>query len=217
MGLTPAVEWLREAYHNLERGDGVRVIERGGRRLVRIEWLNLVTEPKILQSIAYVIAEVCRERNYSPDAVSSIETSGAKYGVAASMALGIPYFSIHKFEKIIFTSVASVTSHSQTEGREVRFFLDRDAVSRFKRIILVDDIRRTSRTIDLAIELLQSCGLQVEACFTVFDFKFAKHPLPSRIKPERYHPLFIISAVEQDGRCSVEGGEALKRLGVSAR
>ncbi len=215
MGLTDATEWLKEAYHNLTHGNGIKIIERNGKRLVRIEWLNLVTEPRILQGIAHVIAEVCREKNYIPDAVSSIETSGAKYGVAASITLGVPYFSIHKFEKIIFTSTVSVKSHSQTEGREVEFFLDLDAVSRFKRVILVDDIRRTSRTIDMAIELLQRCGLSVEACFTIFDFKFANHPPPSKIHPEKYHPLFIISAIEQGGRCVVEAGEALKYLGVS--
>lgn len=214
MGLTYAVEWLREAYQNLIRGYGIRIVEKRGKRLVRVEWLNLVTEPRILQGIAYAVAEVCREKGYNPDAVSSIETSGAKYGVATSIALGIPYFSIHKLEKIIFTNTVSVKALSQTEGREVELFLDRDAISRFHNVILVDDIRRTSRTIDMAVELLQRCGCRVEACFTVFDFKFANHPLPSRISPDRYHPLFIISAVGDDGRCVVEGGEALRYVGV---
>ncbi|MDJ0269962.1 MAG: phosphoribosyltransferase [Aigarchaeota archaeon] len=203
---------LAEAIENLRQGNGVKIIQRGNHKILRIEWLNLFNAPQLLNALSEIIANECRIHGYKPDAVASIETSGAKYGVAVSLKMGIPYFSIHKVEKIIFLETICTESKSITEDRAVQLFIDRPIVSKFSRILLVDDIRRTSNTIDNAVNLLRKSGCEVEACFTILDFRFAGHPLPETLPPSRYHPLIIISEVYDDGRCVVELGEALKYL-----
>jgi len=212
MVVPSTVEWLGRVVDNLRNGNGVSVIRKNGEKIIRIEWLNLFNEPQILSALADVIADKCREKSYTPDAVASIETSGAKYGVATSIALGIPYFSIHKTRKIIFKEEVKMVSESPTEGRKVELYIDKNVASKFQRVLVVDDIRRTSKTIETVIELLRECGCEVEACFVIFDFKFAKHPWPRNIPQKNYHPLFVIEEVYDDGCCVLSGGEALSYI-----
>lgn len=197
---------------NLEQGVGVKVKRLGGEDVLRIEWLNLYNQPEVLDSLGKLFAHWILRLGYRPDAVVSIETSGAKYGVATCLSLGVPYVSLHKGGKLIFDDPISVESRSITEGRPVKLYADRSIVGRFRRIVVVDDIRRTSNTLDSAVELVESCGGSVEACFVVLDFKFAGHPYPKRVPPERFHSLFEVSSVSPTGACRVGGGLALKYL-----
>ena len=213
MGQITEIKGLGEIFRSLKTARDISVIPRDGKKIVRIPWLNLFNDPVTLNALASVIDNECRERGYCPDAIASIETSGAKYGVATSLKMGIPYFSIHKFRKIIFLDTVVVKGRSITEDKEIELYLDKEIAERFNRVILVDDIRRTSRTIDSALELLEKCGCHVEACFTILDLKFAGHPLPSRIPADRYHPLFVISSIDEVGRCVIENGVALRYLG----
>ncbi len=197
----------------LTSGSDVTVIERGSQRLLRISWLNILNNPLYFEALSKVIASEMEFRGYSPEAVASVETSGAKYGLALSLATGLPYFSIHKTRKLIFTEPLTVEGYSATESKEVSLYLDRSVASRFKSVVLVDDIRRSSRTINSAVRLLQACGVDVEACFTILDLGFTGSERPSTISEDRYHPLIVISSVAPDGRCDISGGLILKYVG----
>jgi hypothetical protein len=54
----------------------------------------------------------------------------------------------------------------------------------------------------------------VEACYVILDLAFAGNPPPAKISSDRYLPLFVISAVEDDGRCEVSGGLVVEYLGM---
>ena len=206
---------LKQLYNNLLQGNGITVKRHGAERKVRITWLNLYNEPSILRELTEVIHAETDERRYTPDSILSVETSGAKYGVVTSLRFNLPYVSIHRYEKIIFEDPVWVESVTQTEaGRNsFRLYADRSVMQLFKRPLFVDDIRRTSRTMKDSILLAKDCGALVEACFVILDFKFAGHPFPPEIDVNRYHPLFIISEIDDQGRCIVDDKSlALKYL-----
>ncbi len=201
---------IKAIIDSLKKGEGIEVKKVGRTRILRIEWLNLYNRPEVLDAIGRLIAYWIKKLGYKPDAIVSIETSGAKYGVSTSLHAGIPYFSLHKIDKVIFDDPVYVESRSVTESRALKLYADKTVVSKFERIVLVDDIRRTSRTIDSAVELIEKCGSKVEACFVMLDFKFAGHPYPRKLKKDRFHPLFIISSVKDDGSCTIRDGLAVK-------
>lgn len=197
---------LKQVYNDLLNGKGITVKQHGPERKVRIEWLNLYNEPAILRDLVEVIYAEANRRRYGPDSILSVETSGAKYGVVASLRFNLPYVSIHRTSKIIFQDPVWVESVTQTEAarNSFRLYLDRAIMRLFKRPLFVDDIRRTSRTMSDSIRLAKECGAPIEACFVIFDFRFAGHPLSSEIPVERYHPLFIISELDDNGRCIID-------------
>lgn len=196
---------LRQVHNDLLKGNGITVKRQGEERKVRIAWLNLYNQPNILNELSEVIYTEAQRRRYAPDSILSVETSGAKYGVATSIRFNLPYVSVHRSDKIIFEDPVWVESVSQTEAvSNLRLYVDRAIMRLFKRPLFVDDIRRTSRSMRNSIRLVEQCGGSVECCFIVFDFKFAGHPLPSEIPAERYHPLFIISELDNRGRCVVD-------------
>lgn len=210
--MRPNPETISNILRNLEEGVGVKVKRVGGEDVLRIEWLNLYNQPEVLCSLGGLFSHWISKLGYKPEAIVSIETSGAKYGVATCLELGVPYVSIHKGGKHIFEDPVSVESRSITEDRPLKLYADREILRRFGRVVVVDDIRRTSQTLDSAVELVEKCGSSVEACFVVLDFKFAGHAYPKRITPERFHSLFEISSIGVGGRCRVSGGLALKYL-----
>ncbi|MEM3031839.1 MAG: hypothetical protein QXK39_02865 [Nitrososphaerota archaeon] len=114
MGLQSHQHILERLVDGLRSGSDVTVIERSGERLLRISWLNILNNPQYFQALAEVIASEISSRGYRPDAIASIETSGAKYGVAVSLETGLPYFSIHKSRKIIFKEPVSAASRSRS-------------------------------------------------------------------------------------------------------
>ncbi len=197
----------RALARRLEEGEDVSVLERGGERVLRVEWLNLYNEPSILYAIAGCILWDSERLGLNYDAVVSIETSGAKYGVALALLSSKPYFSLHKVEKIVFENPISAESYSVTESTPTRLYVDRSVATRFRRIILVDDIRRSSRTINTAVELLEKSMCVVEACYVVLDLAFAGHPPPQHV---HYRPLYVIDDVDEDGRAELGGGICLE-------
>lgn len=203
---------IKNIVKNLKQGIGIKVKKISNTKILRIEWLNLYNEPTVLMAIGKVITYWIKALGYKPDAIASIETSGAKYGISASLYANIPYFSLHKIDKVIFDEPVYVESRSVTESRALKLYADSDIVRKFSNIVLVDDIRRTSNTIDSAVELIDKCGGKVDACFIVLDFKFAGHPYPKKLKKEKIHPLFIITEINDDGTCVVNGGLAIKFL-----
>jgi len=213
MGRQPNLYSLAEAVESLQSGSGISVRQVEKEKVLRIEWLNLYNSPALLDDLAFVIADRSNMMGYRPDAIASIETSGAKYGVAVSLRMRVPYFSLHKVEKIIFQDVVQVENRSVTENRAIKLYVDRSVAAHFRKVLLVDDIRRTSSTIDAAVDLLQTCGCELEGCFVVLDFKFAGHPAPRNVSPDRYHPLLVLSQLDDAGRCVLDDGVALKYLG----
>jgi adenine/guanine phosphoribosyltransferase-like PRPP-binding protein len=203
---------IKDIANNLKRGIGVKVKKISNTKILRIEWLNLYNEPIVLMAIGKVITYWINTLGYKPDAIASIETSGAKYGISTSLYANIPYFSLHKIDKVIFEEPVYVESRSVTESRALKLYADSAIVRKFSHIVLVDDIRRTSNTIDSAVELIERCGGKVDACFIVLDFKFAGHPYPKKLKKERLHSLFTISKINDDGTCIVDDGLAIKFL-----
>lgn len=197
---------LSNVLEGLRTGRSVTVIPRAGKRILRISWLNIVHDPEIYQALAKLIKIHCVENGYQVDAVASVETSGAKYGLATSLELEKPYFSIHKTSKIIFETPVTAEGISITEDRPVTLHVDRSVVSQFEKVLLIDDVRRTSTTIQTAVDLLGRCGTNVVACYVIVDLAFAGHPRPRNIAASRYHPLFVVSAVDENGRCVVEEG-----------
>ena len=103
----------------------------------------------------------------------------------------------------MFKSPISAESYSMTESTPTRLYVYRAVAARFRRIILMDDIRRSSRTINTAIDLLRKSMCEVEACYMVLDLAFAGHPPPRCI---RYRPLYVIDGVDEDGRVELGGG-----------
>jgi len=205
---------LEELLDGFKTGASVQVRNVGGHKILRIDWLNIVFRSEVFQALAKVIAHDVNRRGYRFDAVASVETSGAKYGLALSYELKLPYFSIHKAGKITFEDPVSMVERSVTEDREVSLHLDRAVASKFKKVLLVDDIRRSSRTLNAAAELLNACGTVVEACYVILDLAFTGNPPPAKIPADRYIPLFVISAVGDDGRCEVSGGLVVDYLGM---
>jgi len=158
----PSLETVSKILWSLRTGSGIKIKDVGGESILRIEWLNLYNHPDVLGSLGELFAHWIVKLGYSPDAIVSMETSGAKYG-----------------------------------GRKV---------------VIVDDIRRTSHTIDSAVEVIEKCGSSVESCFVVLDFKFAGHPYPRRIRREVFHSLFEVSSISRTGECEVNAGLAVRYL-----
>jgi len=75
-------------------------------------------------------------------------------------------------------------------------------VARFPRVLLVDDIRRSSTTVNVAARLLERAGSSVQACYTVLDLAFAGYPVPTRVL---YRPLLVVRSVSGD-RLAVSRG-----------
>ncbi|MCS6769124.1 MAG: phosphoribosyltransferase family protein [Candidatus Caldarchaeum sp.] len=207
MGRDRHLQILESLVEGLRTGSSVKVLRRGEERILRISWLNIVHDPETYRALAKTVALDVAQRGYVFDAVASIETSGAKYGVAVSYELNKPYFSIYKSGKVVFEKPVAVSERSFTEGREVLLHLDESAVSGFKRVLLIDDIRRSSRTINAAVGLLKKCGLDVVGCYVILDLAFAGFPKPSEIP---YHPLFVVVDVDEEGRCVVSNGLVLR-------
>ncbi|MBO3758027.1 MAG: phosphoribosyltransferase [Thermoproteota archaeon] len=199
------VEMLRD-------GTGIEVKKVNSKKILRIEWFNLVYFPTIVLTISKLLYYWILKLNLVSDAISSIETSGTKYALTTSIFLNLPFFPIYKSEKITFKKSRSVSSASVTQNKEVNLVTDEEIVKKFKRIILIDDIRRTSRTFSSAISLINSCGSKVEACFSILDFKFSSDELLTSIDGCKYYSLFIISEVYEDGKCNVKEGLALDYL-----
>ncbi|MEM1947138.1 MAG: phosphoribosyltransferase family protein [Candidatus Caldarchaeum sp.] len=200
------IQVLSNVLDGLRTGSSVHVIPVAGKRILRISWLNIVHQPEIYQALAKLIKIHSVENGYQVDAVASIETSGAKYGFAISYELGKPYFSIHKTSKLIFETPITAEGISFTEGRPVTLHVDRPVASQFGKVLLVDDVRRTSTTIQTAVDLLERCGTTVVACYVILDLAFAGYPRPRNIPANRYHPLFTVSAVDENGKCVVDEG-----------
>ncbi|MDW8084070.1 MAG: phosphoribosyltransferase family protein [Candidatus Caldarchaeum sp.] len=203
---------LSNILEGLRTGKSVKVITSGGKKILRVSWLNIVHDPKIYRAISKLIKEHATSRNYVFDAVASIESSGAKYGLATSYEFGLPYFSIHKTSKVIFEQPLTAEGMSVTEGRPVTLYVDKSVASKFEKVIVIDDVRRTSTTINTAVELLSECGTKVVACYVILDLAFAGYPRPHSISAKHYHPLFVISDVDISGRCVVDDGLVLHFL-----
>ncbi|MEM1943665.1 MAG: phosphoribosyltransferase family protein [Candidatus Caldarchaeum sp.] len=201
---------LSTLVEGLRTGSSVKVFRRGEERILRISWLNIVHDPEVYRALARCISLDVASRGYVFDAVASVETSGAKYGVAVSYELNKPYFSIYKGFKVVFESPVSVVERSATEGRDVALHLDGSAVSGFSNVLLIDDIRRSSKTLNAAVGLLERCGLKVVGCYVILDLAFAGFPPPSKIPADKYHSLFVVDEVDESGRCRVSDGVALR-------
>lgn len=197
---------LNKILEMLERGEGVEVILRNECKILRIEWFNLLYFPSIVSALGSFLANFIEELKLYPDAISSIETSGSKFGLVASLYLNVPFFPIQKNEKITFKLPVSISSRSVTQEKTVNLFVDREIVKKFKRIILIDDIRRTSGTLSSAVHLIEYCGSKVVACFSILDFKFSSGKVPETIEGCKYYPLIIISEISEDGKCKIEDG-----------
>ncbi|MDW8063419.1 MAG: phosphoribosyltransferase, partial [Candidatus Caldarchaeum sp.] len=206
MGDNEQIKILGHVLEGLRTGKSVQVIPVGGKRILRISWLNIVHDPKIYQAIAKLVKQHAGLQGYAAQAVASIETSGAKYGLAISYELGVPYFSIHKAAKLVFEQPVTAEGISVTENKPITLHVDKSVASKFRDVILVDDVRRTSTTINTAVELLNGCGTRVTACYVIVDLAFAGHPRPSKVPANNYHPLFVISDVDESGRCVVSEG-----------
>ncbi|BAJ50105.1 adenine phosphoribosyltransferase [Candidatus Caldarchaeum subterraneum] len=200
------VNILQKLLNGLRTGAHVKVVPVEGKRILRISWLNVVHEPEVFRAIARLVKIHAAKMGYDADAVASVETSGAKYGLALANELGKPYFSIHKAKKLIFQQPVTAEGFSVTESKPVTLHLDKAVASQFRNVFLIDDVRRTSTTINTAADLLNECGAQVTACYVIIDLAFAGHPRPVKVPRDRYHPLFVISSVDDDGRCVVEEG-----------
>jgi adenine/guanine phosphoribosyltransferase-like PRPP-binding protein len=196
----------------LRNGKGIEVRSMGDKRILRIEWFNLIYSSSVVLTISKLLSYWINKLGLFPEAISSIETSGTKFALVTSLLLDLPFFSIYKSEKVTFRKPKSTKSISITQNKEVSLVVDEEVVKKFKKVVLIDDIRRTSGTIISAIGLLNSCGSSVGACFSILDFKFSSHEVPTRINNCRYYPLFIISKVYDDGKCEVEDGLALDYL-----
>ena len=97
------IKGLTRVVDMLEKGEGVKVIKSGSKIILRVEWLNLYVDPEILFALSScIVLDAVINKGLAFDAVTSIETSGAKYGVAVALISGRPYFSLHKVEKITF-------------------------------------------------------------------------------------------------------------------
>lgn len=197
---------LQNLLKGLRTGVDVEVIPAEGKKILRISWLNVVHEPQIFRAIAKLVKMHAAKMGYDADAVASVETSGAKYGLALANELGKPYFSIHKARKLIFQQPVAAEGFSVTESKPVTLHLDKAVASQFRNVFLIDDVRRTSSTINTAAALLNECGVHVTACYVIIDLAFAGHPRPDMIPRDRYHPLFVISSVDDEGRCVVDEG-----------
>jgi len=200
-------EGLGEVLRRLSGGIGVRVMRPGDERILRIEWLNLYNEPAIIRATAQLMVDDARRSGIPYDAIASIETSGAKYGIAASMISGVPYFSIHKVEKVIFEDPVYVDGESVTEARPSRLFIDRSTARRYARVLLVDDIVRSSRTAEAASRLIALAGSSVVGCYSVLDLRFGV-----RRSADICRPLFVVDSVDAQGRMHVAGGLAVERV-----
>lgn len=208
----PSKEEVARLIEMLKSGKGINIRSMNNKKILRIEWFNLIYSPSIVLTVSKLLSYWIDKLSLFPDAISSIETSGAKFALVTSLLLNLPYFSIYKSEKITFKKPKSIKSTSITQGKEVRLVVDEEVVKKFKRIVLIDDIRRTSGTFSSAIDLLNSCGSFVEACFSVLDFGFSSRETPIKIKDCKYYSLFIISEVYGEGKCEVKGGLALDYL-----
>ena len=217
MAKEPSRDVIKRIIKYMSLGKEIEVKKIGDTKILRIEWLNLYNEPEVLNAIGGLIAFWIKTLGYKPDAITSVETSGAKYGISASLHLSIPYFSLHKIDKVIFNDPVYVESRSITESRALKLYADRSIVNKFNNVVLVDDIRRTSSTIDSAVELVEKCGSKVCSCFVVLDFKFAGHPYPKKIRKDRFHSLFVISKVSDNGKCEVKNGLALEYIKKDGR
>lgn len=190
-------EWAEE----LANGIGVRVVSRENENFFQIEKLNREIHPRITAGTAVVVQKHLQESGVLGyiDKVCSTETSGPKYSIPLSIALDLRHFSIHQYNRGNLVDPIYVESYSPSRNEPTRLWMDR-AVSRGSKVVYLDDITRSYRTIRDSLELLRKGDAEARAIYSIFLWDFVPHPQIDDVPLEIYHPLFIVRNISPEGR-----------------
>jgi len=190
-------EWAEE----LTNGVGVRVVSRENENFFQVEKLNREIYPRITAGTAVVVQKHLLESGIldSINKVCSTETSGPKYSVPLSIALDLRHFSIHQYWRGNLVDPVYVESRSPSRNEPTRLWLDRD-ISRGSRVVYLDDITRSYRTISDSIDLLRKGEAEIRAIYSIFLWDFVPHPYVGKVPKEIYHPLFVVRNISPEGK-----------------
>jgi adenine/guanine phosphoribosyltransferase-like PRPP-binding protein len=173
----------------------------GGHRAVALLMSNqtsFVVERNISERLTLLA------RAAAPDAIVGIPTLGLTYARSVAEAIGLPDFvplgHSRKFWYDEALSEAAVSSTSPHESKRV--YLDPALLERVRgrRVVIVDDVLNTGRTMASAIRLLHKAGADVLAIVAVLTEGWDWHGELGRIDPTMAGRVRVLGHIPLFGR-----------------
>jgi adenine phosphoribosyltransferase len=124
--------------------------------------------PEVFQKIVDIFVE--RYSILDVDAIGGIDARGFVLGPPIALALKKPFFMLRKPGKMpncVFSEPYKV-EYGTREGLGIQ----KDAVAKGDRVLLIDDLVATGGTLSAAIECVQMCGGSVVECACIVELKF---------------------------------------------
>jgi len=143
---------------------------------------GFLSKPKVFQRVVDIFAE--RYRNGVPiDAVAGLDARGFILGPPIALALGLPFIMIRKAGKMpnTITSAPYKTEYGTRAGMSIQ----KDAITKGSRVLVIDDLVATGGTLSAAIELVKAVGGVVVECACVVELKMFINPSPESGLPNR--------------------------------
>ena len=114
---------------------------------------DLLSAPKILQSVGRIIANAFKENKI--DAVMTVATKGVPLANAVANILNVPFVIVRRDLKITEGSTVSVNYASGSSDRIEKMFLSKRSLKPNSRVLIVDDFLKGGGTISGMVSLLK--------------------------------------------------------------
>lgn len=138
---------------------------------------TLLAHPKAWHATIEQMADAVRP--HKPDVLAGIESRGFLLAAPLALALGTGFVMLRKQGKLPGITVRH--TYALEYGTDT-IEIQADAISKGKRVVLVDDLLATGGTMAAAIKLLEQVGAVVPAAACVIELTFlegrSKIPVP---------------------------------------
>jgi adenine phosphoribosyltransferase len=108
---------------------------------------------------------------YQPDVLAGIESRGFLVAAPLALKLGCGFVMIRKKGKLPSETV-SYTYDLEYGSDTIE--IQKDAVGRGQKVVVLDDLLATGGTMSAAVQLLRNVGADVKACATIIELTFLK-------------------------------------------
>jgi adenine phosphoribosyltransferase len=108
---------------------------------------------------------------YQPDVLAGIESRGFLVAAPLALKLGCGFVMIRKKGKLPGETV-SYTYDLEYGSDTIE--IQKDAVGRGQKVVVLDDLLATGGTMSAAVQLLRNVGADVKACATIIELTFLK-------------------------------------------
>jgi adenine phosphoribosyltransferase len=128
---------------------------------------TLLAHPKAWHATIEQLAETVKA--YKPDVLAGIESRGFLLAAPLALALGTGFVMLRKKGKLPGITVRH--TYALEYGTDT-IEIQADAISKGKRVVLVDDLLATGGTMGAAITLLEQVGAVVPAAACIIELTF---------------------------------------------